>query len=136
MPRPVSLSPADRRFVATVEAAAEAHLGDARFGVEALADAVGLSARQLTRRLGAATGETPGVLVRRLRLARAAEMLRAGFPVGQTTAAVGLGSRSQFSRLFREAYGAAPSAFAAESSRPAGRMSEMGTEMSGSGTHG
>lgn len=114
-------------------------MADADFGVEALAGALGLSARHLARCLGAATGETPGALLRRLRLARAAALLGTGHGVGTVVAAVGYASRSQFSRAFREAYGVPPSAytsaFAAESSRPGGRMSEMGTAVSGIGTY-
>ena len=88
--------------------AAEARLGDPAFSVDALADDVAMSPRQLARKISALTDETPGALLRRLRLARAADLLRAGAPVAEATDAVGF-SRAQFSRAFREAYGVTPS---------------------------
>jgi len=132
--RPPGLAPREAAFLDAVRRAAEAGLGDAHFGIDALAEAVGLGARQLARRLRATTGETPGAYLRRLRLARAAERLRAGAPVAEVVAAVGFASRSQFSRAFREAVGVPPSVWATDSSPLEAPMSEIGTRMSGSGT--
>jgi len=110
-PTPEDLPSEEVAFLDGLRETAEAHLADPLFGVDALADAVAMSPRQLTRKVKALTDETPGALLRRLRLARAADLLRAGTPVAEVTDAVGLGSRSQFSRAFREAYGVPPSAY-------------------------
>ena len=56
------------RVLAVIESADGGEYG---FGVEALAEEVGVSARQLRRRVRAVTGESPGALVRRMRLERA-----------------------------------------------------------------
>ena len=99
-------------FLDAVRAAAEGGLSESAFGVGELADAVAMSSRQLSRRLKALTGETPGALLRRLRLARAASLLDLGAgTVSEVATAVGFGSRSQFSEAFRKAYGVPPSEY-------------------------
>ena len=102
----------ERRFLDTVDAALAPRLADAAFGADALAEALALSPRQLARKLGALTGQTPAALLRARRLARAAALLRGGTSVGEAADAAGFGSRSGFSVAFRETYGVAPSAFA------------------------
>ena len=104
----------DDRFLDRVRAAAKGVPGGPAAGsVLDLAEAVHLSPRQLTRRLKALTGESPGAFLRRTRLGRAAAWLRAGASVKEAAEAAGYSSRSQFGRAFREAFGADPSAFAA-----------------------
>ena len=58
-PVPPALSPAETHFLATVDAAIAAGTGDLLFGVEALADTLALSPRQLRRKLRAVSGDTP-----------------------------------------------------------------------------
>lgn len=89
---------------------AEANLGNPRFNVDELAAGLYLSRRQLLRRT-AAFGEKPGNLLRRLRLERAARLLRDGASVKRAAAATGFRSPSHFSLVFREAYGAPPSLY-------------------------
>ena len=120
-PPPADAPSQEVAFLDRLRASAEARLGDVAFGVDALADALAMSPRQLARKLRALTDETPGAYVRRLRLTRAADLLRTGRGVAEVTEAVGFASRSQFSTAFREAYGVAPSAFAlAPDEAPAG----------------
>ncbi len=99
-------------FLDALRGAAEARLGDPAFSVDTLADDVAMSPRQLARKLRALTDETPGALLRRLRLARAAGLLRGGATVAEAAEAVGFASRSQFGSAFRAAYGVTPSAYA------------------------
>ncbi len=99
-------------FLEALRVAAEARLADPAFTVDALADDVAMSPRQLARKIKALTDETPGALLRRLRLARAASLLRAGATVAEATDAVGFASRSQFGSAFRAAYGVTPSVYA------------------------
>ena len=69
-----------------------------------------MSPRQLYRKLGALTGETPAGLIRRLRMERARELLGAGeLSVKQVAHKVGFRSRQSFSAAFREEFGVAPS---------------------------
>jgi transcriptional regulator GlxA family with amidase domain len=89
---------------------AEANLGNPRFNVDELAAGLFMSRRQLLRRT-AAFGEKPGNLLRRLRLERAARLLRQGASVKKAAAAAGFRSPSHFAVAFREAYGAPPSLY-------------------------
>jgi signal transduction histidine kinase/DNA-binding response OmpR family regulator len=99
-----------------VRAAVERHLGSSAFGVERLADEVGLSTRQLQRRLQEETGLTAAAFIRAIRLERAAELLKGGAAttVKEAASAVGYRNPSYFSRLFKEAHGAPPSELKAE----------------------
>ncbi|MEM0963619.1 MAG: ATP-binding protein [Bacteroidota bacterium] len=100
-------------FLARLRDEAEAHLADDAFGVERLADAVGLSRRQLGRRLKDALSTTPGAFLRDLRLARAAQLLeQAAGTVAEVAYAVGYRDPEHFSKQFRKVYGATPSAYA------------------------
>lgn len=72
-----------------------------------------MSSRQLLRKLQALTGERPNTLVRRMRLDRAAELLRTdGRSVKEAAYATGFRSTTHFSQAFREAFGLSPSEFA------------------------
>ena len=90
----------------------EEHLGDATFGVEDLAAGVALSRRQLSRRLKEATGESPGVLIRRVRLQHAVHLLEEDTrTISEVAFAVGYESPSHFARAFRKRFGCPPSEY-------------------------
>ena len=99
-------------FFQSVHAAVEAHLADEDFGVDTLAEVVGVSRSVLYRRFEP-LDETPHAFLRNARLARADGLLRqrAG-GVGEVAYAVGFKSVAHFSRSFREAYGVPPSSVA------------------------
>ena len=85
----------------------------ADLGVEALARLVHFSPYHFHRVFTAVVGETVGVFVRRARLERAAQLMKA-MPerdLGRVARAAGFGSASDFSRTFRRHYGMAPSAW-------------------------
>ncbi|MFB6231973.1 MAG: helix-turn-helix domain-containing protein [Salinibacter sp.] len=96
-----------------VEAVVAARLGDPAFTAQELAEAVGLSRRQLTRRMKDTMGTTPAAFIRRRRLKRAEELLATGAEtVKQVAAAVGFASPSAFAKAFRDHAGAPPSVYA------------------------
>lgn len=134
VPRPCDLVPTVARlwggalaepdsFVRRVRAAAMARLADPTFGAGGLARAVGLSPRQLRRRLAAA-GEAPArALIRRARIEAAAVLLASGQrSVKQAQHDVGFKSASGFRRAFRHELGTSPSDYA-EVSRPRAPLS-------------
>jgi AraC family transcriptional regulator len=84
---------------------------DADPGTEELARVANLSAFHFHRIFRAITGETIGGLMRRLRLERAGQALRAGAPLIEVALDAGYGSPEAFSRAFREAFGITPTAY-------------------------
>jgi signal transduction histidine kinase/DNA-binding NarL/FixJ family response regulator len=109
---PESLDSETAAFLGSVHAAVEAHLADEDFGVDALAEVVGVSRSVLYRRFEP-LGVTPHSFLQSARLERADRLLRqrAG-GVGEIAYAVGFKSVAHFSRSFRDRYGVPPSAVA------------------------
>lgn len=76
-----------------------------------LAAAVHVSPFHLHRVFRAAMGVTPHEYVAQLRVARACDLLREGWSVAETAAAVGYRSSGHFARIFRARTGATPSVY-------------------------
>jgi signal transduction histidine kinase/ligand-binding sensor domain-containing protein/CheY-like chemotaxis protein/AraC-like DNA-binding protein len=112
-PTAVAVEPADKQFLERVRAAIEQHMGDETFGVPRLAEAVSQSRGHLHRRLRELLDESPSELILRMRLERAAQLLKAGAgTVGTIAYAVGFKSVAHFSNRFRDRFGVRPSAYA------------------------
>ena len=110
----------DSAFAAEVAATIEARLSEEGFGVEALAEALGVSRSSLHRRLVAAGAPSPGEALREARLQRAATLLHAeAGTVSEIAYGVGYRSVAHFSAQFKERFGASPTAF-----RAGGRASD------------
>lgn len=106
------LSSRDADFLNEVRTAFEAHLNDTSFGVDQLADHVGWSRRQLSRKMRALTGESPAETFRRLRMERAAEMFMArSGSVKEVAHRMGYRSASSFRKAFKEYHGTSPSGY-------------------------
>lgn len=101
----------ESEFLSGVRAAVEDHLENSGFGVQWLAEEVGLSSRQLQRRLREEADLSAGAYIRAVRLQRAAELLSTGEvqTVKEAAEATGYRDPSHFSRLFKEAHGHSPS---------------------------
>jgi AraC family transcriptional regulator len=76
-----------------------------------LADAAGFSAFHFSRMFAGMVGESPGELLKRLRLERAALALKSRQRVTEVAFEAGYESLEAFSRAFRSAFGHTPSAF-------------------------
>ncbi len=100
----------DEALLGRVNAEIEASMSDSRFTIDRLADSVGLSSRQLERRLRDICGESPSGLVRRLRFSRARDLLQADAgSVSEIMFSVGYRSSSNFAAAFRRMFGMSPS---------------------------
>ena len=109
----VSLPSQEVAFLEQVQQVVEERLSDTSFGVDGLAEEVGMSQRQLLRKLRALTGETSHEMIWRLRLERAADLLRQkAASVKEVAYAVGFKYEASFSRSFRKVYGVSPSEYA------------------------
>lgn len=106
-------------LIEQVRTVVEARLGESSFGVEALADEVGLSARQLQRRLKASTNLSVAAYIRKVRLQRAAQLLaQQSGTVSEISYAVGFKNADHFSALFRRTFGITPSQYMANPTQP------------------
>ena len=111
----VALPSPDAEFLDRVQQVIGEHIGDSGFGVEWLATEVGLSARQLQRRLKQLTRLTAAGFIKAMRLEHAARLLREhDVQVQEAAHAVGYEDAAYFSKLFRQVYGMPPSAYAKE----------------------
>ncbi len=110
---PDTLPAREVEFLEKVYGLVEEELGSSQFGAEELAEALHMSRRQFHRKLCALTDEPPSTMIRRLRLERAAALLREGeMSVKEIVFTVGYSSHSTFSRVFSKAYGAPPTVYA------------------------
>jgi len=111
-PSEIIVPAAEAVFLERVRVVVEDRLADSTFGVEILADEVGLGKRQLQRKLQASTQLSVAGYIRSMRLERAAQLLhqRAG-TVSEVAYKVGFRSADHFSKLFRQIYGVPPSQY-------------------------
>lgn len=115
-PANIAVKSAEVEFLERLQEVIEEHIGDTSFGVEWLASEVGISPRQLQRRLRASLRLSAAGYIRTLRLERAAQLLdaRAG-TVSEISYKVGFLDANYFSRLFRQTFGMPPSEYAQRS---------------------
>ncbi|MCE7063583.1 ATP-binding protein [Dyadobacter sp. CY343] len=100
----------EQTFLTKIRAALETHLSDETYSAELLASDVNLSRTQLHRKLKALINQTPGDLIRTVRMEKALELLRknAG-TVAEIGYQVGYGNPSNFSTSFAQHFGYPPS---------------------------
>ncbi len=88
------------------------HLNDEEYSVETLSREVGLSERQLQRKLKQITNKTPNQLITSVRLHRAKELLLSGKSnISEACYETGFSSPSYFSSRFKKEFGKTPSEF-------------------------
>ena len=112
-PSEMGVTPMDEAFLQKVLSVVQANLADPDFDVVRLGREVGLSRSQLHRKLRALTNQSPTLLIRSIRLQRAAELLRQkGGSVAEIAYRVGFSSQTYFAKCFREELGCAPKEYA------------------------
>jgi AraC-like DNA-binding protein len=99
----------DDVFLNKVMTAVEQHIEDERFHIDELSALVGMSRKQLHRKLTALTNQAPGEFIRYIRLHRAMDLLQKGAgTVSEVAYRVGFSDPSYFSKCFRQQFGNAP----------------------------
>lgn len=117
-PSDITVTSADEAFLNKARDIIEENIEDGNFGVQELAAEMGLSPRQLQRRLRDTVDESPVEFIRSLRLQRAAQLLEGQYGnVSEVAYSVGFTSLSYFAKCFREQFGSSPSEFKADSLR-------------------
>ena len=112
-PSEVCVTPMDEAFLTKVLTVVQNNLQDPSFDVERLGREVGLSRSQLHRKLRALTNQPPTLMIRSIRLQRAAELLaqKTG-SVAEIAYFVGFNSQAYFAKCFREQFGCSPKEYA------------------------
>jgi len=88
------------------------NLGDELFGVEILCNKIGISERQLQRKLKAVTIKSPNQLISSVRLHRAkALLLENKYNIAEVGYQTGFSNPSYFSKSFKKEFGITPSVF-------------------------
>ncbi|MEM8485203.1 MAG: response regulator [Bacteroidota bacterium] len=106
---------AEHVFLEKLRSAIDANLQDEHFNADALADALGVSTRQLQRKSKALTNETPTALIRIMRLKKAGHLIADKYgTIAEVAYAVGFNNPAYFTKCFREHFGVAPSNWQSE----------------------
>lgn len=96
-------------FVQGIYTLLDTYIDQANFDVEALAQQLAMSSRNLNRKLQAVVGLSARELIRSHRLRRGAELLQSGVSPTEVAYQIGFSSLSAFSRAFKEQFGHPPS---------------------------
>lgn len=104
-------SPRNHSLLENVMQSIENHLTDESFGIQNLSKDLGISTRQLQRKIKAITNKSPNGLIRSVRLHKAKELiLQNKKSVKEAAFSTGFNSISYFSSCFKKEFGASPSA--------------------------
>lgn len=104
----------DELLLERIMKAVNENLGNSEFGVEELADTVGLSRVHLHRKMKTILGLAPRDFLKSVRLKQAAELLKKNNTnISQVGYTVGFSSPGQFSESFRKYFGCSPSEYIA-----------------------
>lgn len=108
-PRDLATNQSDAKFIRRVIDLVEENMADWNFDLETMSRKLGVSRRQLFRKLRAAAGCSPNSFIRTMRLRRAAQLLtESQMTVTEITYAVGFSDLKYFRTIFREYYGVPP----------------------------
>ena len=108
-PKAVKLSSMEEVFLQKVMEVIEENMGNEFFSVQDLANAVGFSRSQLSRKLKALTDKSSNQLIREFRLTRAKELLeQRAATVSEVAYQVGYANLSYFSKSYKETFGILP----------------------------
>jgi CheY-like chemotaxis protein/AraC-like DNA-binding protein len=106
----------DLQFIRRVSLIVEKNLSDFEFNVDTLAREISVSRQQLFRKIKAVTNNTPNMLIRTMRLHRAAQLLKESrLTVSEITYAVGFADLKHFREVFQEQFGVLPGDYAEHS---------------------
>jgi signal transduction histidine kinase/ligand-binding sensor domain-containing protein/DNA-binding response OmpR family regulator len=100
----------DKKFLQKVLDRIAQHISDSSFSVELLSEDLGISRSVVHRKILSLTGETPGDLIRRIRLNKAAELIQKKFGnLSEIALEVGFNNPAHFSESFKKQFGISPS---------------------------
>jgi signal transduction histidine kinase/FixJ family two-component response regulator len=108
----VQIKSMDEKFLERARKVIEKNIRDSNFDVNSFYPEMGMSRMQLFRKLKALLNQTPGELIRNLRLQRAAQLIRQNYGnIAEVTYEVGFNNLSYFAKCFKDKYGLLPSEY-------------------------
>jgi len=111
-----NITPCDQKFVQKAVEVINEHISDTSFGVEMLADDMAVSRSLLLKKLEVLVGESPNELIRRIRLDKAANLLKHNSGnISEIALEVGFTNPSYFAEAFKKQFGVPPSQYHSKS---------------------
>jgi signal transduction histidine kinase/ligand-binding sensor domain-containing protein/DNA-binding response OmpR family regulator len=102
----------DKKFLQKAYDIINQNMSDTTFGLESFAELLSISRSVLHRKITSLTGESPGELIRRIRLKRASQLIEQNFGnMSEISLEVGFNNPSQFARSFHKQFGVSPSVY-------------------------
>ncbi len=99
------------RFLDKINSLIDENLGDSDFGVEKLAEMMGVSRSLLHLRMKSLTNTSMGMYLRNRRLNKAKSLLAQGYNVSETAYKTGFSDPNHFSKIFKKYMGMGPKEF-------------------------
>lgn len=113
LPEPLHNDTAQSSLATKARQLVETHLSDSDYGVEQLAADLCMERTGLYKKLTAATGDTPVIFIRNIRLDHAASMiLQKEHSINEVAELTGFASASYFTKCFKDRFGTKPSEYA------------------------
>jgi signal transduction histidine kinase/DNA-binding response OmpR family regulator len=112
-PKNIAVTSVDERFLNHALEIMEAHLADAQFSVEMFAEEIGMSRKNLLRKIKALTDQSVNEFIRNFRLKHAAQLIAGkSATISEISYQVGFNNLSYFSKCFKELFGILPNEYA------------------------
>jgi len=106
------ITPVDARFLQKVYDLVMHRVSESSLNVESVAESLGLSRSVLHRKIVSLVGETPGKLIRGIRLKKAADLIEQQFGnLSEVAFEVGFSNPAYFSEAFKRQFGMSPSQY-------------------------
>ena len=107
-----NITPVDKKFLHKVFDLITQNVSDSSLNVESLTENLAVSRSVLQRKILSLVGETPGELIRRIRLKKAVSLIEQNFGnLSEIALEVGFNNPAYFSEAFKKQYGLSPSQY-------------------------
>ena len=107
-----NVTPCDQKFLQKAVSIINEHISDSTFGVEVLAENMSVGRSLLLKKMEELIGESPNELIRRVRLDKAANLLKQNSGnISEIALEVGFSNPSYFAEAFKKQFGVSPSQY-------------------------
>lgn len=111
-PSDIVVNSLDEEFLKNTIKLIEEHIDDSSYSIELLSKDLHMSRMNFYRKIKALTNTTPNAFIRKIKMQRAAQLLKSKqYTVTEVTYKVGFSDLKYFRQKFKEEYGVSPSAY-------------------------